>query len=136
MARGAYVVVDADGARDVTLLASGSEVQVALAAAGILRAEGVQAAVVSVPCMELFAQQDPDHQARVLGPAPRIAIEAAVRQGWDAWLRPGDDFVGMTGFGASGPAEELYAHFGITGDDVAAAARRAMAAHPELIDAK
>ena len=127
VARGAYVLVEPETDRDVTILATGSEVGLALAAAADLAGKGVSAAVVSMPCFELFAQQTVDYRDAVLGTAPRIAVEAAVRQGWDAYLRPGDDFIGMTGFGASGPAEELYAHFGITTDAVVSAAINATA---------
>jgi len=122
-ARGAYVLREAAGARDVTLIATGSEVALALAAADLLAAEGIEATVVSAPCFELFAAQDATYRAGVLGDAPRIGIEAAVRQGWGNLLRPEDGFIGMTGFGASAPAPELYEHFGITAAHTAAKAR-------------
>jgi transketolase len=122
-AKGAYVAAEADGARQVTIMATGSEVGIALAARQALAADGIDAAVVSAPCLELFAEQDAGARAAVLGDAPRIAVEAAIRQPWDRLLRDGDDFVGMDGFGASGPAGDLYAHFGITADAVAARAR-------------
>ncbi|MGR3375539.1 transketolase [Salipiger abyssi] len=121
-ARGAYLLRD-PGARDVTLIATGSEVEIAMAAADLLEADGIKAAVVSAPCFELFAQQDPEYRAEVLGTAPRIGIEAAIRQGWDLMLRPEDGFVGMTGFGASAPAPDLYRHFGITAEAVAGLAK-------------
>lgn len=121
---GAYVLRETDGPRDVTLIATGSEVEIALDAAERLAAEGVAAAVVSAPCFELFARQDAGYRAGVLGTAPRVGVEAAIRQGWDAMLDPEDGFIGMTGFGASAPAEELYAHFGITGEAVAEAAKK------------
>ncbi|THD73868.1 transketolase [Thalassobius vesicularis] len=121
-ARGAYLLRD-PGARDVTLIATGSEVEIALAAADRLEAEGKRVAVVSAPCFELFAAQPADYRAAVLGDAPRVGVEAAIRQSWCAFLRPEDGFVGMTGFGASAPAEELYEYFGITPDAVAQAAR-------------
>jgi transketolase len=124
---GGYVVVDTPGPRDVTLIGTGSEVGVAVDAAVALAAEGVSAAVVSLPSFELFAAQSQEYRDAVLGQAPRVAVEAAVRQGWDAWLRPGDTFVGMSGFGASGPAEQLYEHFGITPAAVTDTARRALA---------
>ena len=117
-ARGAYLLRDA-GDRDVTLIATGSEVEIALNAAGILAADGIRTAVVSAPSFEHFEQQDADYQASVLGTAPRVGIEAAVQQGWDMFLRPSDIFVGMTGFGASAPANQLYEHFGITAQAVA-----------------
>ncbi len=126
-AKGAYVLVDTDGDRDVTLMATGSEVEIAVAAAEALKGEGVKAAVVSVPCMELFAAQDHDYRQSVLGTAPRVAVEAALRQGWDRWLGDHGGFVGMTGFGASGPGAELYEHFGITPSHVASEAKAAIA---------
>ena len=121
-AQGAYVLREADGARDVTLIATGSEVEIALDAADQLAAKGIKAAVVSAPCFELFAAQDAATRQAVLGDAPRVGCEAAIRQGWDLFLRPEDGFVGMTGFGASAPAEELYKHFGITSEALVAAA--------------
>ena len=127
VARGAYVLVDPAAQRDITIMATGSEVGLALAAAIELSTQGFATAVVSMPCFELFDQQSSDYREAVLGDAPRVAVEAAVRQGWDAYLRAGDRFVGMTGFGASAPAEELYAHFGITPSAVVTAAKEAMA---------
>lgn len=121
--RGAYVLREAQGRRDVTLIATGSEVEIAMAAADLLAAEGIAAAVVSAPCFELFALAEADYRAGVLGAAPRVGVEAAIRQGWDLMLRPDDGFVGMTGFGASAPAQALYTHFGITAAAVAARAK-------------
>lgn len=123
-AQGAYLLRDTDGARDVTLIATGSEVEIALAAADLLAIDGLRAAVVSAPCFELFAAQPDDHQTAVLGTAPRVGVEAAVRQGWELFLDRGDAFIGMTGFGASAPASDLYRHFNITPEAVADAARR------------
>ncbi len=122
-ARGAYVLRQPAGPRQVTLIATGSEVELALAAADLLARDGINAAVVSAPCFELFAAQPAAYRAEVLGTAPRIGIEAAVRQGWDLFLRPEDGFIGMTGFGASAPAPELYRHFGITAEAAAQLAR-------------
>jgi transketolase len=123
-ARGAYVLAEAEGDRQVTLLATGSEVTVALAARDLLQDEGVGAAVVSMPCWELFDEQDSEYRASVLGPGTaRVAVEAAVRLGWDRYLGEHGRFVGMSSFGASAPAAELYEHFGITGAAVADAAR-------------
>ena len=122
-ARGAYVLRETEGARDVTLIATGSEVQVALDAAEKLAGEGIAAAVVSAPCFGLFAKQTPEYRESVRGEAPRVGVEAAIRQGWDLFLDRGDAFVGMSGFGASAPATDLYRHFGITADAVAEAAR-------------
>ena len=91
-----------------------------LAAADLLAGQGVRAAVVSAPCFELFAARPEAERERVLGRAPRIGIEALIRQGWDGlMLRPGDGFVGMAGFGASAPAPALYRHFGITAERAA-----------------
>ena len=119
-AKGAYVLRDVAN-RQVTLIATGSEVEIALAAADLLAAEGIRAAVISAPSFELLAAQPADYRVAVLGQAPRVGIEAAIRQGWDAVLRSDDAFIGMTGFGASAPA--LYAHFGITAEAAAKAAR-------------
>jgi transketolase len=122
-ARGAYLLRDTDGARDLTFLATGSEVELAVRAAERLDAEGVKAAVVSMPCWELFERQSPEYRAEVLGCAPRIGIEAAARFGWDRWLGENGTFIGMHGFGASGPAAKVYEHFGITADVAVSAAK-------------
>ncbi|MCW2316573.1 transketolase [Rhodoblastus acidophilus] len=121
-AKGAYVLREPEGGRDVTLLATGSEVELAVAAADLLAAQGKKAAVVSMPCWELFEAQSADYRKQVLGSAPRVGVEAALRFGWDRWLGDNSAFVGMTGFGASAPAPELYKHFGITAEKVAEAA--------------
>jgi transketolase len=113
-AKGAYVLTEASGKRDVTLIATGSEVGLAAEAAAELAKSGIKAAVVSMPSFELFRAQDAAYRAATLGEAPRIAIEAGVASGWHEWLRPGDRFIGMAGFGASAPAPQLFAHFGIT----------------------
>ncbi|MCI4660637.1 MAG: transketolase [Neomegalonema sp.] len=121
--RGAYVLRETAGKRDVTLIATGSELELAVSAAEELAAQGIAAAVVSAPCFELFALQGDAYRREVLGTAPRVGIEAAIRQGWDLLLRPEDGFVGMTGFGASAPAPDLYRHFGITAEAAATAAK-------------
>ena len=123
-ARGAYVAAPAEGERAVTLIATGSELGIAMAARAMLAKEGVMAAVVSAPCFELFAQQDAGYRREVLGGAPRVGVEAASSFGWERWLGEDGIFIGLTGFGASAPAEALYQHFGITEAAVAAAARR------------
>ena len=123
-ARGAYVLKEAEGKRDVTLLATGSEVEIAMSAAALLAEDGIKAAVISMPCWELFEAQDDAYRAAVLGTAPRVAVEAAARLGWDRWIGERGAFVGMTGFGASAPAPKLYEHFGITPQAVREAARR------------
>jgi transketolase len=127
VAQGAYVVVEPDGGRDVTLIATGSEVAIALEAARRLAEDNVRAAVVSAPCFELFRRQSREYQADVLGNNPRIGVEAAVEGEWARWLGDTGEFVGMTGFGASAPAEVLYREFGITADAVAATAMRCIA---------
>ena len=123
-ARGAYVLSEADGPRDVTLLATGSEVALAMEAAKTLRAEGKRVAVVSMPSWDLFEPQPAEYRAEVLGSAPRIAIEAGARLGWDRWISERGVFIGMNGFGASAPATDLYKHFGITSDAIVAVAAK------------
>jgi transketolase len=122
-ARGAYVLAEADGPRQLTLLATGSEVAIAMAAREALARDHIAAGVVSMPCWELFEAQPQAYQDAVLGTAPRVAVEAAVQLGWERWLGPRGAFIGMTGFGASAPYEALYPHFRITPERVAAAAR-------------
>jgi transketolase len=122
-AEGAYEIAPAEGAAAVTFFASGSEVEIALAAQALLQQRGVAARVVSVPSLELFLAQDADHRRAVIGAAPvKVAVEAAVRQGWDALIGVDGAFVGMSSFGASAPYKDLYRHFGITPEKVAAAA--------------
>jgi transketolase len=119
-ARGAYVI--AGGAvADVVIFASGSEVEIAAAARQLLEADGIGTRVVSVPSMELFARQSDEYRASVLGKERvRGAIEAGVRMGWDPFIGTDGVFVGMSGFGASGPYDKVYAHFGITAEAAAA----------------
>src|ERR1019366_3627548 len=125
-AAGAYELCPAEaGPAKVSIFASGSEVSLAIESRSILAARGIAARVVSVPCMELFLLQESGARQKIIGGAPiRIAVEAAVRQGWDAII--GDDgiFIGMTGFGASAPYKDLYKHFKITPEAVAEAAVR------------
>ena len=117
--RGAYVLAEAEGGRKVTLFATGSEVSIAMAARDTLQADGVATAVVSVPCWELFDEQDAAYQEEVLGKGTiRVAVEAGVRMGWDKYIRNHGGFVGMSGFGASAPAEQLFEHFGISPEKV------------------
>ena len=113
-ALGAYVVSPAAGARQATILATGSEVEIAIAAQACLRAEGIEVAVVSMPSWELFAEQPLEYQQEILGDAPRVSIEAAGTFGWERWVGPSGRMVGIGSFGASGPAPEVYEHFGIT----------------------
>ena len=126
VAKGGYVLSEATGPRRAILMATGSEVEIAMAAQALLQAEGIGTRVVSMPCMELFAAQDEVWRRRILPAGPvRVAIEAGVRQGWDRWLMgergraEKSAFVGMTGFGASAPYDRLYREFGITAEAVA-----------------
>ena len=126
-ARGGYELAAADGTAKVTLIATGSEIEIALKARDLLQAQGVGARVVSLPCWELFDAQPEAYQEDVLGPGTvRVGIEAAIRMGWDRYLRKKDRFIGMTGFGASAPAKDLYKHFGITAEAAAEAALAAL----------
>jgi transketolase len=119
-AAGAYEIAAADGEAKATLFASGSEVEVALGAQKLLAAKGMPARVVSVPSLDLFLSQPEDVRRRVVGHAPvKVAVEAAVRWGWDAVIGADGLFVGMKGFGASAPYKDLYRHFGITPEAVA-----------------
>ena len=127
VALGAYVIIEAEGDRDITLIATGSEVSIALNAARQLAGDNVRAAVVSAPCFDLFRQQSHEYREKVLGRVPRIGVEAAIEGDWAHWLGDAGAFVGMTGFGASAPAEVLYREFGITAEAVAAAARQCLA---------
>lgn len=123
-ARGAYVLDgDAKDTADVTIFASGSEVAIALGAAALLREAGRSARVVSVPCFELFEEQSEEYRAELLGDsAVKIAVEAGIRMGWDRFIGTDGIFIGMDGFGASGPYQQLYEHFGLTEKHVASAA--------------
>jgi transketolase len=123
-AQGAYVLAPAEGRRAVTLLATGSEVALAFSARKRLQAYGLGCALVSMPCFELFDRQDSSYRKEVLGSALRIAVEAASPFGWTRYVRSEDDVVGMTGFGASAPHEELYKHFGITAERVVELVRK------------
>ncbi|MHA1549348.1 MAG: transketolase [Alphaproteobacteria bacterium] len=121
--RGAYEIAGVDADASVSLFASGSEVEIAIAARDILQEAGHATRVVSVPCMELFAQESDDYRADVIGQAPvKVAVEAAIRMGWDQFIGDEGVFVGMQGFGASAPYGELYEKFGITAEAVAQAA--------------
>ncbi|MCX8505697.1 MAG: transketolase [Alphaproteobacteria bacterium] len=130
LAKGGYVLREAAGGkRDISLLASGSELHLAVAAADELAKAGLKAAVISMPCHELFAEQTPEYRQAVLGTAPRLAIEAATGLGWERWTGGhqinGENrhFIGMTGFGASAPAAQLFQKFGMTVPVLVARAR-------------
>ena len=99
-------------------MATGSEVSIAMAARTLLQADGIPAAAVSMPCWELFDAQDGEYRNQVLGTGVRVAVEAAVVQGWEKYIGDGSGFVGMTGFGASAPGSLLFEHFGITAEAV------------------
>lgn len=122
-AKGAYVIRQLGQGRDVTLIATGTEVAIAIAAAEALHAEGLAVAVVSMPSWELFDAQPDAYRKATLGDAPRIAVEAAGKFGWTRYVASEDDVIGMAGFGASAPIDRLYAEFGITKEAVAARAR-------------
>jgi transketolase len=125
--KGGYVLAEAEGGeRQVTLIGTGSETQLAMKARELLAAEGIRAAVVSMPCWSLFDKQTAKYRKSVLGAArlPKVAVEAGVEFGWERYLGSKGAFVGMTGFGASAPYADLYKHFGITAEAVAAAAKK------------
>ena len=129
-AKGGYILAEAEGPRQVILMATGSEVEIALKARDLLQADGVGTRVVSMPCMELFAAQDDAWRKRVLPAGPvRIAVEAGVREGWDRWLlgergrEAKAGFIGMHSFGASAPIDRLYKEFGITAEATVALAK-------------
>ncbi|MFZ5961569.1 transketolase [Thalassococcus sp. BH17M4-6] len=136
VSQGAYVLADAEGKRQALIMATGSEVSVAMAAREILHAEGIGTRVVSMPCWELFEAQEESYRKRVLPGGPvRVAVEAGVRFGWDRWLlgergkREKAGFVGMDSFGASAPAETLYEKFGITAEATAQKVRDLLMGH-------
>ena len=124
--KGAYILAEAEGKRQVILIASGSEVSLALTAREELQSEGIGTRVVSMPCMELFEKQDDKYRKRILpgGSHVRIAIEAGVRDSWDKWLlgergrEANSGFIGMSSFGASAPADTLFKHYGITSEQI------------------
>ena len=122
-AKGAYVMAEASSERAATILATGSEVQIAMAARDALEAEGVPAAVVSMPCWELFDTQDESYKTAILGDGVRVAVEAAISFGWERWIGLDGGFVGMDGFGASAPAEKLFETFDITTEAVVKAVK-------------
>ncbi|HEX2019466.1 MAG TPA: transketolase [Aurantimonas sp.] len=132
-ARGAYEIRPASGEAEVTIYATGSEVEIAFEAQTQLESEGVLTRVVSVPCFELFETQSPEYRQAILGDERmvNVAVEAGIRQGWDRFIGRDGIFVGMTGFGASGPAPTLYGHFGITAAAVIDAVRARRAAQAE-----
>jgi transketolase len=122
-AKGAYELV-ADANAKVTLLSTGSEISIALAARDLLAKDGIGARIVSMPCWDLFEEQDEGYRNKVLGSLPRLAIEAGARLGWDRYIGADGPFIGMHSFGASGPVKDVYKHFNITAEATAAAAKK------------
>jgi len=126
-AAGAHEIASTDGKADVSIFATGSEVEIAVNAKKLLDAKGIKTRVVSVPCFELLMEQPEAARRALIGDAKvKIGVEAAVRQGWDAIIGAEGPFVGMREFGASAPYKDLYKHFGITPEAVAAAAEGAL----------
>jgi len=137
-ARGAYVLHEAEGGeREVTLFATGSEVHLAVRARELLQEQGIPTAVVSMPCWELFEFQSEKYRREVLGPSwptcVRVAVEAAISPGWDRYIGENGVFVGLNGFGLSGPGDELFKHFGITAENVFNQAKAAIANRADLL---
>ena len=127
-AKGAYLVREPAGTRQATLIATGSEVSIALDAAAVLEADGIGTAVVSMPCQELFDRQGAAYRHQVLGGGLRLAIEAASPYGWSRYVDDeATDVVGLDTFGASAPYQELYRHFGITAEAIAVRVRERLA---------
>ena len=124
VSKGGYVLHENSKKRDLTIIATGSEIEIAMEASSFLSNDGINAAVVSLPCWELFDKQDDNYKSNVLGECPRIAIEAGTEMGWNKYIGEKGIFIGMNSFGASGPASELYKHFGITSDAVVNAAKK------------
>ena len=124
VSRGGYILYESSVKRDLTIIATGSEIEIAMEASSILKKDGISATVVSLPCWELFDKQDEDYKSRVLGVCPRIAIEAGSEMGWAKYIGEMGTFIGMNSFGASGPASELYKYFGITAEAVVNAAKK------------
>ena len=125
-AKGAYIIAGDEKKRVATLIATGSEVSLAVEARNLLAKEGIEVAVVSMPCAELFDAQGIDYQEKILGNKPRIAVEAASKFGWEKYVGLTGDIIGMDGFGASAPGAELYKYFGITVEEVVDAVKDAL----------
>lgn len=125
-AHGAYILRESSLKHKVTLIASGSEVHLALQASKRLEEESIGSVVVSAPCLELFEAQSGGYRKSVLGDAPRVIVEAGVRQPWDKYIRASDAHVTLSSFGASAPAKELFSHFKITADTVYQSAKKVL----------
>ncbi len=125
-AKGGYILAGDAKKRQATIIATGSEVSLAMEARARLAAEGIETVVVSMPCCELFDRQPEPYRAEVLGDKPRVAVEAGAKYGWERYVGCHGDIIGMDGFGASGAAEELYKYFGITVDEVVDAVKNSL----------
>jgi transketolase len=126
-AKGAYELCSSNGEALVSIFASGSEVSLAVAAHKILMDKGIGARVISTPCWAAFDQQDAAYQAKILGKSRvNIAVEAAVKLGWEKFIGRDGIFIGMEGFGASAPQDVLYKEFGITSEAIVTAALKAL----------
>lgn len=125
-AKGGYILAGNAQKRQATIIATGSEVSMAMEARAKLAEEGIETVVVSMPCCELFDAQPEPYRQEVLGQAPRVAVEAAAKYGWERYVGDGGDIIGMDGFGASGPAAELYKYFGITVEEVVDAVKNCL----------
>ena len=126
-AHGAYEIAASDGDAKVSFFATGSEVELAMQAREILKADGISARVVSMPCWALFEKQDATYRDAAIGKAAvKVAVEAGVREGWDRYIGPDGIFIGMKSFGASAPYKDVYKHFGITAEAAADAAKKAL----------
>ena len=121
-ALGAYILVDNDDA-DICLYSSGSEIEIAINASEKLELEGIKTKVISVPSIDRFYLQNKEYRDKIVNSIPKIVIEAGVRQSWDYILNKDDIFIGMTGFGSSAPAKDLYEHFSITEEKVVSSAK-------------
>ena len=120
-AKGGYIISTAKGICQATIIATGSEVEIAIKAQNLLREKGVETNVVSMPCTELFDQQSEVYKEKVLGHAPKVVVEAASSFGWDKYVAGNGTVIGLDHFGASAPAGDLYKHFGITPEAVVTA---------------
>jgi transketolase len=118
-AKGGYIISPSKGERAATIVATGSEVSVAIKAQKLLAEKGIDVAVVSVPCKEVFEEQPASYQRSVIDNKPTIVVEAANLSGWGKYTRGNGDKIGMTSFGTSGPYKELFVHFGFTPEHVA-----------------
>lgn len=125
-AKGGYVLAGDTKKRQATIIATGSEVSLAMEARALLAKEGIEVAVVSMPCCELFDAQPEPYRNEVLGTAPRVAVEAAAKYGWERYVGCDGDIIGMDGFGASGPADQLFKYFGITVEEVVDAVKNSI----------